>query len=165
MNYSPPGSSVRGISRARMLEWVAISFSWGCSRPRDRSPVSCVAGRFFIVWVTRPTAVKGFDSSPWQHSTIHDTINASIRKLMSNQCWTSCGVHTMFNQKVGQIGLQNFASSAIFTWPLCLFLPTTATSSSLTTFCRENASTTIMMWKMLSKNSLNREAWIFTPQE
>ena len=25
----PPGSSVRGISQARILEWVAISFSWG----------------------------------------------------------------------------------------------------------------------------------------
>ena len=26
MNYSPPGSSVHGISQARILEWVAISF-------------------------------------------------------------------------------------------------------------------------------------------
>ena len=32
---SPPGSSVCGISQARMLEWVAISFSRGSSRPRD----------------------------------------------------------------------------------------------------------------------------------
>ena len=29
MNYSPPGSSVHGISQARTLEWVAISFSRG----------------------------------------------------------------------------------------------------------------------------------------
>ena len=164
MNYSPPGSSVCGISQARILEWVAISF-WGCSRRRDRNPVSCIAGRFFIVWATRPTAMKGFDSSPWQHPTIHDTINASVKKLMFNQCWTSCSVHTMFNQKVEQIGLPNFASSAVFTWPLPLCLPTTATSSSLKTFCRENTSTTSIMWKILSKNSLNPEAWIFTPQE
>ena len=27
MDYSPPGSSVRGISQARKLEWVAISYS------------------------------------------------------------------------------------------------------------------------------------------
>ena len=27
MSYSPPGSSVHGISQARILEWVAISFS------------------------------------------------------------------------------------------------------------------------------------------
>ena len=31
MDYSPPGSSVHGISQARVLEWVAISFSRGSS--------------------------------------------------------------------------------------------------------------------------------------
>ena len=31
----PPGSSVRGILQARVLEWVAISFSRGSSQPRD----------------------------------------------------------------------------------------------------------------------------------
>ena len=40
---SPPGSSVLGISPARILEWVAISFSRGSSRPRDRTHV-CLAG-------------------------------------------------------------------------------------------------------------------------
>ena len=35
MDCSPPGSSVHGISKARMLEWVAISFSRGSSQPRD----------------------------------------------------------------------------------------------------------------------------------
>ena len=34
-NCSPPDSSVRGILQARVLEWVAISFSRGSSRPRD----------------------------------------------------------------------------------------------------------------------------------
>ena len=40
MDYSPPGSSVLGISQAKILEWVAISSSRGYSRPRDqpRSP-------------------------------------------------------------------------------------------------------------------------------
>ena len=40
MGCSPPGSSVHGILQARILEWVAISFSRGSSRPRDqiRSP-------------------------------------------------------------------------------------------------------------------------------
>ena len=31
MDYSPPGPSVHGILQARMLEWVAISFSRGSS--------------------------------------------------------------------------------------------------------------------------------------
>ena len=46
-NYSPPGSSVHGIFQARILEWVAISFSRGSSWPRDRAQVSCIVGRFF----------------------------------------------------------------------------------------------------------------------
>ena len=41
LDCSPPGSSVHGILQARILEWVAISFSRGSSQPRDqtRSPV------------------------------------------------------------------------------------------------------------------------------
>ena len=34
MDCSPLGSSIHGISQARILEWVAISLSWGCSWPR-----------------------------------------------------------------------------------------------------------------------------------
>ena len=44
---SPPGSSIHGILQARILEWVAISFSKESSRPRDRTQVSCIAGRHF----------------------------------------------------------------------------------------------------------------------
>ena len=41
MDHSLPGSSVRGILQARMLEWVAIFFSRGSSQPRDQTHVSC----------------------------------------------------------------------------------------------------------------------------
>ena len=47
MDYSLPGSSVHDIPQARILEWVAISFSRGSSQHRDRAPVSCIAGGFF----------------------------------------------------------------------------------------------------------------------
>ena len=40
-------SSVHGIFQARILEWVAISFSRGSSGPRDRTWVSCIGGRRF----------------------------------------------------------------------------------------------------------------------
>ena len=46
MDYSPPGSSIRGLSQARILEWVAISFSEGSSQSRDRTWVSGIAGGF-----------------------------------------------------------------------------------------------------------------------
>ena len=44
---SPPGSSIRGILQARILEWVPISFSRGSSQPRHRTLVSCIADIFF----------------------------------------------------------------------------------------------------------------------
>ena len=47
VDCSPLGSSVHGILQARILEWVAISFSRGSSRPRDRTQVSHIAGRCF----------------------------------------------------------------------------------------------------------------------
>ena len=50
MDCSPAGSSVHGILQTRILEWVAIPFSRGSSWPRDRIPVSCIAGRFFTIW-------------------------------------------------------------------------------------------------------------------
>ena len=37
-----PGSSVLGISQARILEWVAISFSRRSSQHRDQTWVSCI---------------------------------------------------------------------------------------------------------------------------
>ena len=42
---NPLGSCVYAILQARVLEWVAISFSRGSSRPRDQIPVSIIVGR------------------------------------------------------------------------------------------------------------------------
>ena len=47
MDCSPASSSVHRISQARILEWVAISFSMGSSWPKDQTHVSCIAGKFF----------------------------------------------------------------------------------------------------------------------
>ena len=58
MNCNPPGSSVRGILQTRILEWVAIHFSRGSSRPRVWAQVSCIAGRFFTVWATNPILIS-----------------------------------------------------------------------------------------------------------
>ena len=43
MDCSPPGSSVHGILQAKILEWVAVSFSRGSSQPKDETWVSCVS--------------------------------------------------------------------------------------------------------------------------
>ena len=57
MDYSLPGSSVHGISQARILERVAVSFSRGSSWPRDWPHISCIGRQifffFFYHWATK----------------------------------------------------------------------------------------------------------------
>ena len=50
MDYSPLGSSVHGILQARILEWVAISFSRGSSQPKDWTCISWISciGRWIV---------------------------------------------------------------------------------------------------------------------
>ena len=76
---SPPGSSVYGVVQARILEWVAFSFSRGSFQPRDQTQVSCVAGGFFtsdicaVLWVVAqlcPILCDSMDDSP-PGSSVH----------------------------------------------------------------------------------------------
>ena len=53
MDCSPVGSSIHGIFQARILEWVALSFSRRSSQSRDWTWVSCIVGRRFTFWATR----------------------------------------------------------------------------------------------------------------
>ena len=57
MDCSLPGFSIHGIFQARVLEWIAISFSRGSSWPRDRTQFSRIAGRRFTLWTTREAPV------------------------------------------------------------------------------------------------------------
>ena len=45
--------TVHGMFQARILEWVAFSFSRGFSKPQDQTQVSCIAGRFFTSWAKK----------------------------------------------------------------------------------------------------------------
>ena len=65
MDCSPPGSSIHGILQARVLEWVAISFSRGSSQPMDRTPVSHTTGRLFTVWATGEALVIQWMLAIW----------------------------------------------------------------------------------------------------
>ena len=67
VDCSPSGSSVHGILQARILEWVAISFSRGSSRPRDQTQVSHIADRCFNLRM------------------------AIIKKFTYNKSWGGCG--------------------------------------------------------------------------
>ena len=61
LDCGPPGSSIRGILQARMLEWLAISFSRGSSQPRNWTQVFCIAGRFFTNWALREAPNQGWN--------------------------------------------------------------------------------------------------------
>ena len=54
----PMDYTVHGILQARILEWVTFPFSRGCSQPRDRTQVSCTAGRVFTSWATKEAPLQ-----------------------------------------------------------------------------------------------------------
>ena len=76
-----PRSCVHGISQARALEWIAISFSRGSSQPRDWTWVSGIVRQILYHWPTReaPSLCIQFSLvqslscvwlfvTPWTHS-------------------------------------------------------------------------------------------------
>ena len=100
MDCSPPGSSVHGIFQARILEWVAVPFSRGSSRPRDRTQVSCTAGRFFSIWATREA-----QEPPWGNRN-PKTLQLWAKWASSShrRPWTlAVGSNTVFRGKTGKI--------------------------------------------------------------
>ena len=92
MDCSPPGSSVHGIFQARILEWVAISFSRRSSWPRDWTWVSRIVGRRFTIWATREvlySLIKGNSvfiitfNFWWRNSCLHCTYFCTTKQLKS----------------------------------------------------------------------------------
>ena len=59
MDCSLPGSCLHGVSQARILEWIAISFSRGSSRPRDWTPLSWIVRWILYCWATREAPAQG----------------------------------------------------------------------------------------------------------
>ena len=77
MNYT-----VHGILQARILEWVAFSFSRGSSQARDPTQISDIAGRFFTVWVPRIRLAKCLSIFPFFFKTeFLDQINLIVSLL------------------------------------------------------------------------------------
>ena len=114
LDYSPPGSSVHGILQARILLWLAISFSTGSSRPKDRTRVSCVsctAGGFFTRWTIHSIMVyiKNRDShrnwsfSPGPHTYLLTTAThmAPVRGChFGLSCYASfCSLGTSYSSR------------------------------------------------------------------
>ena len=77
MDCGLPDSTVHGIFQARILQWVAISFSRGSSRRGNRTPVSC---RFFTNWATKESRSK---SGLCQQSALDTLGNSTDSKRCS----------------------------------------------------------------------------------
>ena len=58
MDYSSP-TPLSMDFQARILERVAISFSWGSSQPRDRTHVSCIGRWVLYCWASREARQRG----------------------------------------------------------------------------------------------------------
>ena len=96
LDYSPSGSSVHGISQARILEWVIIFSSRGSSRHRGQTHISCdscIAGKFLTHWTTEESCrrmyvvritEKGIQGSEKQHS--QGTCGGSKTGKCKQQC-------------------------------------------------------------------------------
>ena len=81
MNCSPLGSSLHGISQAKILEWIAISFSRGSSPPGDQSPISYIDRQILYHWKTKKpnwifSSVQ-FSSDAQSCPTLCDPMNRS----------------------------------------------------------------------------------------
>jgi len=82
MNCSLPGSSVHGISQARILERVAMSYFRVSNQPRDQTRISSfsiLAGRFFTTSITWEASLDLIDekyfSSSSQSNKRHRKVN------------------------------------------------------------------------------------------
>ena len=69
MDCSLPDSSVYRISQARILEWVAISFSRGASWLGDQTCISCIEGGFFPL-----SHMMSFSSVQFSRSDMSDSL-------------------------------------------------------------------------------------------
>ena len=94
MDCNPPGSSVHGITQARILEWVAISLSSVSSQPRDQTCVSCV-GRQVLYHLSHhgslQTSYKGKKrtdkpSGPFKYQDLSDYTVLENVEFMENHC-------------------------------------------------------------------------------
>ena len=92
MDCSLPGSSVHGIFQARVLEWVAISFSRGSSWPRDWTRVPCIQGEDYTMVLSWRSVFQRYgiwDMDENNVRVMHGNSHWSIEnKLTFNVCYT-----------------------------------------------------------------------------
>ena len=84
MDYSPPGTCVHGIFQARILEWVAISFSRRSSQSRDWTQISHIVGRRFNIWATREVIQANTIQTP----AVDYKMVKNLPEIQETQVWS-----------------------------------------------------------------------------
>ena len=116
MDCSPLGSSVYGISQAKILEWFAISFSRRSSPPKDRTLISCLIGGFFTTKpLLQPPDVPD-DQSGTPAARFQDT--TSVRAGLATILWFFCSLpaspHHPWSSQAGNAGTPFLGPSSVF---------------------------------------------------
>ena len=140
-------SQSQSCTREKVMATVWWSAAW-LIHYSFLNPGKIITSEKYVQQMMRCT--KNCNARSWYWSTQRAQFFSTTSNRMSHN-----------TSKVEQIGLQSFASSIIFTWPLTKRLPLQA---SWELFAGKNASTT-RRHKMLSMSSLNPEARIFMLQE
>ena len=102
-----PHGIVHGILQARILELGAYPFSSRSCRPRNRTGVSCTAGRFFTSWASKEawTLLLGNRNSPLHpHRARQVSRNHSKTSIKEFCCW-QLQVNLVGSEKVGTKGI------------------------------------------------------------
>ena len=84
--------TIHGILQARIRKWVAFPFSRGSSQPRDRTQVSCIAGRFFTSW-----AMREAQCAPYFPSLCPLLIHTPLSWLIPTSLWDLLSLKAILN--------------------------------------------------------------------
>ena len=113
MDCSSPDFSVHRILQARMLEWVAISFSRGSSQSGDRTRVSCIGRRLLYHWASReahmvllPPFIGGWNQDP-------ERLNNPSRLSQEGLCFQAPQGAISEGQRVASLSHSDFKAQTV----------------------------------------------------
>ena len=156
IDCSPPSSSIHGIPQARILEWVAIPFSRGCSWLRDWTRVSCMGRWILYHWASREAQILPYHMHIyllwdwwwahvfWPAHSLKWSWNSDIfggwHRWMRWKWGDSSTRNGMKSHVGGGGGFSHPQCSPSLHYPYCTTLQTLAGSSWNSSHCPRNSS-------------------------
>ena len=154
LGCSSPGFSADGISQARILEWVAISFCIGSSQPRDWTRVSCIAGGFFTDWATREAQMIKLNAKSFNQNFKFINTKLERLELAWNKIW-SCLQHPALEGILNKI--RDICLFCLMMYPKFLYQCLSYSKSSTNTcWVNEWSISLSLRWTFLSDDMTGR---------